>query len=66
MQGHGNLPLRPWAVHAVAIVGAAVVFYTSDQQFMALFPPWVGVVAHPTVALLTYLGITQVQSQKQE
>ncbi len=65
MQGQGNLALPPWAVHLVAVAGAAVVFYASDQQFMALFPAWVSTVAHPTVALLTYLGITQVQSQKQ-
>lgn len=62
----GNLSLPPFWTHMAAILVAALGFYASDQAFMALLPSWVPAVAHPTVALLTYLSITQVQARQPE
>lgn len=57
-----NITVPAWAHNLLALLGAAIVFYSTDKEFMALFPAWVTTVAHPTVALLTYLGISQVTS----
>lgn len=58
----GNIQLPSWLVHVLAIVAAALVVFGTDKEFMALLPAWVATVAHPTLGLLTYLGISQVST----
>lgn len=59
-----NWALPAYMVHALGILGALVVFLGSDAEFIKLLPPAVAVIMHAVIPFLTYLGVTQVKSEK--